>query len=438
MNVIDIDAYRMAQVIKQSWAEAEDLVIGSSSRSSIQQIEKAITGRTASRWLLKLGFKWKEVKKGVYNDGHERDDVVGYRKEVFLPFLKSVESRLMEWDENLIPIPTQLVLDGDIEALIIVTHDKYTFNANDGKRFVWTHEEHNPIRKKGRGQGLHVSELLTPIGRLGGGKACEILKCGGDVWWDGAKLLEQVLTKAIPAFEEGFPGCQVLFMFDNAKSHIKYVEDALRVSKMNLEDGGKNARPMRATFVADITHPEGGWLQSLVREDGTPKGLRTVLSERNLWPTTCRRFLTQCSIKTSSGKSKPNPDCLKGGHCCAWGLLALQLDFEAQKGEQQETIEKAGHLVLFYPPFHCEINFIEYFWEAAKRYTCEHCEYDFPSLKRLVPKAMEQIPNQVIWKYANRAKRIIKAYDTGAIYGSESYKSIVSTKYKSHRRVSNV
>ena len=118
------------------------------------------------------------------------------------------------------------------------------------------------------------------------------MKCGGDVWWDGAKLLEQVITKAIPAFEEEFPGCQALFMFDNAKSHIKYAEDALRVSEINLEDRGKNANPMRATFVVDITHPKGGWLQSMVREDETPKGLRTGLSECNLWPTTYRRFLT--------------------------------------------------------------------------------------------------------------------------------------------------
>ena len=92
----------------------------------------------------------------------------------------------------------------------------------------------------------------------------------------------------------------------------------------------------------------------------------------------------------------------------------------------------------FYPPFHCEINFIEYFWGPAKRYTREHCEYNFPFLKRLVPAAMDQIPNQLIWKYASCTNRIINAYNTGAIYGSESYKAIISTKYKSHCKVSDL
>jgi len=117
-------------------------------------------------------------------------------------------------------------------------------------------------------------------------------------------------------------------------------------------------------------------------------------------------------------------------------LLASQPDFKAQKRELQEAIEAAGYLVLFYPPSHCELNFIEYFWGAAKQYTRAHCEYSFPSLKRLVPEVIAPIPNQLIWKFSNRVKRIIDAYKTGAIYGSEVYKSIVFTKYKSHRRVS--
>jgi len=47
----------MAQVIKQSWAATEDVVIGEGSRSNIEQMQKAITGHTAVRWLSKLGFK---------------------------------------------------------------------------------------------------------------------------------------------------------------------------------------------------------------------------------------------------------------------------------------------------------------------------------------------------------------------------------------------
>lgn len=36
----------------------------------------SICERTAIRWLIKLGYKCKDVKKGLYHDGHERPDVV--------------------------------------------------------------------------------------------------------------------------------------------------------------------------------------------------------------------------------------------------------------------------------------------------------------------------------------------------------------------------
>jgi len=209
--------------------------------------------------------------------------------------------------------------------------------------------------------------------------------------------LEQIKTKAIPLFEAEFPGCRALFLFDNAKTHIKYADNTLLVSKMNLADGGKHAKKMRRTYVLDRSHPQGGYFQFMVLEDGTPKGLNTVLTERGLWPTTGERFLTQCSIKTAAANTTPNSRCLKGGTCCARALLVSQPDFKAQRGELEEAIGAAGHVILFYPAFHCELNFIEYFRGTAKWYTRLNCGYDFPSLLRSVPEALAQVPNTLIW-----------------------------------------
>lgn len=39
-----------------------------------------ISESCAVRWLSKLGYSMTEVKKGVYVDGHEREDVVEYRR----------------------------------------------------------------------------------------------------------------------------------------------------------------------------------------------------------------------------------------------------------------------------------------------------------------------------------------------------------------------
>ena len=44
----------------------------------------------------------------------------------------------------------------------------------------------------------------------------------------------------------------------------------------------------------------------------------------------------------------------------------MQPDFITQKTQLEELIESHGHLCDFYPKYHCELNFIEQYWGAAK------------------------------------------------------------------------
>lgn len=55
--------------------------------TSVLNFPKSVCLRTAQRWLAKLGWIYGRNKKG-YVDGHEREDVVDYRQNVFLPKLK--------------------------------------------------------------------------------------------------------------------------------------------------------------------------------------------------------------------------------------------------------------------------------------------------------------------------------------------------------------
>lgn len=50
-------------------------------------IEGSICERTVARWLNKLGFRVCNVQKGVYIDGHEREEVVAARKE-YIEFME--------------------------------------------------------------------------------------------------------------------------------------------------------------------------------------------------------------------------------------------------------------------------------------------------------------------------------------------------------------
>src|SRR5271168_5622877 len=47
-------------------------------------------------------------------------------------------------------------------------------------------------------------------------------------------------------------------------------------------------------------------------------------------------------------------------------VLFTQPDFVAQKSQLEEYITSQGHICDFYPKYHCELNFIEQYWGAAK------------------------------------------------------------------------
>ena len=114
--------------------------------------------------------------------------------------------------------------------------------------------------------------------------------------------------------------------------------------------------------------------------------------------------------------------------------MELQPDFQAQKGIIQEEIERRGHMVIFYPKFHCELNFIEMYWGAAKRHTRENCDYTWNGLLTTVPLALNSIPISSIRKYACRSFRYMDAYRKGLTLNAAEY---AVKKYRSHRKIPN-
>ncbi len=87
--------------------------------------------------------------------------------------------------------------------------------------------------------------------------------------------------------------------------------------------------------------------------------MKQILIERGLWRD---NLLADC--KLCKGKMKVAD--ANRIDCCARRILSLQPDFLAQKSQLQEKIEKRGHKCIFYPKYHCELNYIEMYWGAAK------------------------------------------------------------------------
>lgn len=72
-------------------------------------------------------------------------------------------------------------------------------------------------------------------------EAVEVFEYGknNDRYWDGAKLHQQVVKKALPITKTLYPGYSLLFLFDNATSHFVYAKDALQAKNINKKSGGK-------------------------------------------------------------------------------------------------------------------------------------------------------------------------------------------------------
>ena len=64
----------------------------------------------------------------------------------------------------------------------------------------------------------------------------------------------------------------------------------------------------------------------------------------------------------------------------------------------QEVMEAAGLICIFLPKFHCELNFIEFFWGAMKKYLQEYCDYTYSGLQKNIPDALKSVDVLTIWK----------------------------------------
>ncbi|TFK17381.1 hypothetical protein FA15DRAFT_683542 [Coprinopsis marcescibilis] len=218
-----------------------------------------------------------------------------------------------------------------------------------------------------------------------------------DGYWTGALFAAQLKERIIPAFEKAHgPEYQALIMVDNSQGHSVYAEDALLTSWMNLNPGGKQAKLCNGWFMKDGTQVEQAMVFPLDHPEypGQAKGMK----QRAKLLMCCKNTKPKEGDNIGAEKGKCKPESVD---FCAKQILDLQPDFKEEKSLVQEIIMEAGHLCIFLPKFHCELNFIEYFWGAVNRYLRENCNYTFTGLQENMPKALASVPVTTIQKWEN-------------------------------------
>ena len=124
-----------------------------------------------------MDYRWGRGPKGQYIDGHEREDVVAYRQEIFLPTLANHEDRIRTYDRdgNTIPYSGPRPMT---RRLVIWFHDESTFYANDRRRVFWVHKDEKAVPEpKGEGPSLMVADFISAdYGWLGSPDGDGVLK----------------------------------------------------------------------------------------------------------------------------------------------------------------------------------------------------------------------------------------------------------------------
>jgi hypothetical protein len=142
------------------WIKAADIVqyLNTPEMKARLNLKKPISERTARRWMYRISYRWKREPKGQYKDGHEREDVVEFRQNVFLPAMSKLLGRMTKWRADGSAEPDDI----GQHRVIFWNHDESTFFANDRRKLRWVHgSEGAKPQAKGEGASLMVADFVS-------------------------------------------------------------------------------------------------------------------------------------------------------------------------------------------------------------------------------------------------------------------------------------
>lgn len=110
-------------------------------------------------------------------------------------------------------------------------------------------------------------------------------------------------------------------------------------------------------------------------------------------------------------------------------------DFQDHTTILQQEVQSRGHICLYLPKFHCELNPIESVWCFSKKHTRSHSNGTIVRLRKIVPESLLLVTKDTIGRFFAKCREYEAAYTDGHTCASVD-KAL--KQYKSHRRVTKV
>ena len=196
--------------------------------------------------------------------------------------------------------------------------------------------------------------------------------------------------------------------------------------------GAAAAEVLEGVGVSSITVPAETYKPGPIDERliGHSKGVKQILMERGrIEPgfkckAACgskeKKARTAAKAEQGIGQNEsadvPKHEGMTDGvPCCLEFLLSDQPDFKLQQNAIQELIISRGHLCIFLPKYHPELNFIERYWSRVKWYARQKCDQTNAGLRTATDEALSEkaCDLALIRRYSRTAWRWVDAYRKG-------------------------